>query len=235
MMATLSQPATAEYYVMCQLSMRHPNEYYTGGAEPDGVWWNPAGLFGLKTGNTISTKDFYRLYEGYSPETGDKLTRERGQEEPLRRHRPHLQRRQERLRALGYRGARAPRGHRARPQRRGPGRARAHRGALLRHHPSWQKAGKEVVLADIMAGMWQHGESREGDPHLHTHCTILNIARSHKDGKFRALHQYPFYKWSQSSRCGLRQPSRLASANTPRDPHGAPWRGQQEHPHRQHA
>ena len=64
MMATLAQVATAEYYVMCQRSMRHPNEYYTGGAEPDGVWWDPGGLFGLKTGTTISTKDFYRLYEG---------------------------------------------------------------------------------------------------------------------------------------------------------------------------
>ena len=61
------------------LSMRHPNEYYTGGAEPDGVWWNPAGLFGLETGNTISTKDFYRLYEGYSPipKTSSRGTRAR--------------------------------------------------------------------------------------------------------------------------------------------------------------
>ena len=169
MMATLSQPATAEYYVMCQLSMRHPNEYYTGGAEPDGVWWNPAGLFGLKTGNTISTKDFYRLYEGYSPETGDKLTRNAGK------------------------------------KNRSAGELTVGRYCATTRHG---KAGKEVVLADIMAGMWQHGESREGDPHLHTHCTILNLARSHKDGKFRALHQYPFYKWVKAA--GAVYGSRLA-------------------------
>ena len=70
------------------------------------------------------------------------------------------------------------------------------------------EAGKEVVLADIIAGMWQHGESRAGDPHLHTHCTILNIARSHKDGKFRALHQHPFYKWRHAA--GAVYGSRLA-------------------------
>ena len=105
MIAAIAQAATADYYVMSQRSMRHPNEYYTGGAEPDGVWWNPAGLFGLENGNTISAKDFYRLYEGYSPETGDKLTQNAGKQEPLRRPRPHLQRRQERLRALGHRGA----------------------------------------------------------------------------------------------------------------------------------
>ena len=206
-MATLSQPATAEYYVMCQLSMRHPNEYYTGGAEPDGVWWDPAGLFGLETGNTISTKDFYRLYEGYSPETGDKLTRNAGK----KNRSAGIDLTFSADKSVSALWAIAGPELRADIERAHNDAARdaleltvGRYCATTRHG----KAGKEVVLADIMAGMWQHGESREGDPHLHTHCTILNLARSHKDGKFRALHQYPFYKWVKAA--GAVYGSRLA-------------------------
>ena len=198
MIAAIAQAATADYYVMSQRSMRHPNEYYTGGAEPDGIWWNPAGLFGLENGNTISAKDFYRLYEGYSPETGDKLTQNAGK--------------QNRSAALDLTFS-ADKSVSALWAIAGPElRAdieRAHNDAArdaleltvgrycatTRHG----KNGKEVVGADIMAGMWQHGESRAGDPHLHTHCTIMNIARSHKNGQFRALHQHPFYQWAKAA------------------------------------
>ena len=47
MVATLAQAATAAYYLESQRSFRHPNEYYTAGEEPDGVWFNPNALFGL--------------------------------------------------------------------------------------------------------------------------------------------------------------------------------------------
>ena len=198
MVAILSQIAAAEHYIMSQRSMRHPNEYYTGGAEPDGVWWNPAGLFELKTGNTISTKDFYRLYEGCSPETGDKLTRNTGKTNRS----AGLDLTFSADKSVSALWAIAGPELRANIERAHNGAARdaleltvGRYCATTRHG----KAGKEVVLADIIAGMWQHGESRAGDPHLHTHCTILNIARSHKDGKFRALNQYPFYKWKKAA------------------------------------
>ena len=48
MVATIGQMASAEYYLESQRSYRHPNEYYTAGEEPDGTWFNPNGLFGLK-------------------------------------------------------------------------------------------------------------------------------------------------------------------------------------------
>ena len=41
MVATLAQAASAAYYLESQRSFRHPNEYYTAGEEPDGVWFNP--------------------------------------------------------------------------------------------------------------------------------------------------------------------------------------------------
>ena len=46
MVATLAQAASASYYLESQRSFRHPNEYYTAGEEPDGVWFNPEGLLG---------------------------------------------------------------------------------------------------------------------------------------------------------------------------------------------
>ena len=49
MVATLAQAASAAYYLEGQRSFRHPNEYYTAGEEPDGVWFNPHALFGLTT------------------------------------------------------------------------------------------------------------------------------------------------------------------------------------------
>ena len=47
--------------------------------------------------------------------------------------------------------------------------------------------------------MFQHGTSRENDPQLHTHCLIFNAARTHDDGKWRAMHQYPVYSWAKAA------------------------------------
>ena len=57
----------------------------------------------------------------------------------------------------------------------------------------------EVLPADIVAGMFQHGTSRDNDPQLHTHCVIFNAARTHRDGKYRALHQHPVYTWMKAA------------------------------------
>ena len=57
----------------------------------------------------------------------------------------------------------------------------------------------EVLSADISAAMFQHGTSRDNDPQLHTHCVIFNAARTHRDGKYRALHQHPVYTWMKAA------------------------------------
>ena len=59
--------------------------------------------------------------------------------------------------------------------------------------------GIEVLHADISAAMFQHGTSRDNDPQLHTHCVIFNAARTHRDGKYRALHQHPVYTWMKAA------------------------------------
>ena len=43
MVASIATAATAAYYMESQQSYRHPNNYYIGGKEPDGRWWNPHG------------------------------------------------------------------------------------------------------------------------------------------------------------------------------------------------
>ena len=57
----------------------------------------------------------------------------------------------------------------------------------------------EVLPADISAAMFQHGTSRDNDPQLHTHCVIFNAARTHRDGRYRALHQHPVYTWMKAA------------------------------------
>ena len=68
MVATLAQMASAAYYLESQRSFRHPNEYYTAGEEPNGVWWNPSGLFGLADGGRVDGGEFHRLYHGFAPD-----------------------------------------------------------------------------------------------------------------------------------------------------------------------
>ena len=81
--ATLAQAASAAYYLESQRSFRHPNEYYTAGEEPDGVWFNPLGLFGLVDGGKVDSSDFHRLYNGFAPEQRWQADAERRQRAPF--------------------------------------------------------------------------------------------------------------------------------------------------------
>ena len=80
MVATIAQASSAEFYLERQRSYRHPNEYIRGGEEPDGVWWNPSGLFGLADGGRVDSRDFFRLHGGMAPDGSGKVTRNAGNE-----------------------------------------------------------------------------------------------------------------------------------------------------------
>ena len=215
--ATLHPMASAEYYVMSQKSMRHPNDYYTAGVEPDGVWWNPSGLFNFSDGAKVNAKDFNRLYHGFDPVTGEKLSRNAGS----KNRSPGLDITLNADKSVSALWALAPPELRAKIERAQEDAAReaieltiARYCATTRHGVN----GREVVPADILAALWQHGESRAGDPHLHTHCTLLNLARSHKDGKFRTLHQRPMFStgsrpWGPSTATASPGCSRSASVS----------------------
>ncbi len=81
MVATIGQMASAEYYLESQRSFRHPNEYYTAGEEPDGAWFNPSGLFGLDDGGKVDSGQFYKLYNGFSPDGSSRLAQRAGNPE----------------------------------------------------------------------------------------------------------------------------------------------------------
>ena len=200
MVATLAQAASAAYYLESQRSFRHPNEYYTAGEEPDGVWFNPQGLFGLADGGKVDSSDFHRLYNGFAPNTGGKLTQNAGSE----RRSAGLDMTFSADKSVSALWAVAGPGLRSEIEQAHNDAARlALEETVLRHCAYTRIRNRdgdiEVLPADISAAMFQHGTSRDNDPQLHTHCVIFNAARTHRDGKYRALHQHPVYSWMKAA------------------------------------
>ena len=200
MVATLAQAASAAYYLESQRSFRHPNEYYTAGEEPDGVWFNPNGLFGLVDGGKVDSSDFHRLYNGFAPDSGGKLTRNAGSE----RRSAGLDMTFSADKSVSALWAIADPELRSKIEDAHNDAARvALEETVLRHCAYTRIRNRdgeiEVLPADIAAAMFQHGTSRDNDPQLHTHCVIFNAARTHRDGKYRALHQHPVYTWMKAA------------------------------------
>ena len=200
MVATLAQAASATYYLESQRSFRHPNEYYTAGEEPDGVWFNPNGLFGLIDGSQVDSSDFHRLYNGFAPNTGGKLTQNAGSE----RRSAGLDMTFSADKSVSALWAVADPDLRSEIEQAHNDAARlALEETVLRHCAYTRVRNRdgeiEVLPADISAAMFQHGTSRDNDPQLHTHCVIFNAARTHRDGKYRALHQHPVYTWMKAA------------------------------------
>ena len=200
MVATLAQAASAAYYLESQRSFRHPNEYYTAGEEPDGVWFNPKGLFGLADGGKVDSSDFHRLYNGFAPSGGGKLTQNAGSE----RRSAGLDMTFSADKSVSALWAIADPELRSEIERAHNDAARvALEETVLRHCAYTRIRNRdgeiEVLPADIAAAMFQHGTSRDNDPQLHTHCVIFNAARTHRDGKYRALHQHPVYTWMKAA------------------------------------
>ena len=200
MVATLAQAASAAYYLESQRSFRHPNEYYTAGEEPDGVWFNPKGLFGLADDGKVDSSDFHRLYNGFAPNTGGKLTQNAGSE----RRSAGLDMTFSADKSVSALWAVADPELRAEIERAHNDADRAALEETVLRHCGYTRVRNrdgdiEVLPADISAAMFQHGTSRDNDPQLHTHCVIFNAARTHRDGKYRALHQHPVYTWMKAA------------------------------------
>ncbi len=200
MVATLAQAASASYYLESQRSFRHPNEYYTAGEEPDGVWFNPKGLLSLENGGKVDSGDFHRLYHGFAPDGSTKLTRNAGSDQRS----SGVDMTFSADKSVSALWAVADPALRSRI-------AEAHNDAarvaleetVFRYCAYTRIRDREgqirVLPADISVAMFQHGTSRENDPQLHTHCVIFNAARTHEDGKWRAMHQYPVYSWAKAA------------------------------------
>jgi len=77
------------------------------------------------------------------------------------------------------------------------------------HHVVTRIKGKRQPTDNLIVAMWHHDSSRELDPHLHTHCVVMNATQS-QDGKWRALTNEAFYY--QKMRLGKRYRQELAFA-----------------------
>ena len=205
MVATISKAATADYYIHSQASFRPPGEYYLSGEEPDGSWWNPEGLFASEetkseNGETIDSADFYRLYRGLDPRTGDKLTRNADTEKRC----PAYDITFNADKSISALWAIAPAELREILEQAHNEAVRVALEDTIQANCSYTRVqghdrSIKIAPADMMAGLFQHGASRANDPHLHTHCVILNLAKTHHDGKWRALHGNPLFSWQKAA------------------------------------
>ena len=202
MVATMSQAASSAYYLESQRSFRHPTEYYTAGEEPDGVWFNPNGLLGLSDTDKIDSAAFHRLYNGFNPETGEKLTQNAGNQ----KRSPGLDITFSADKSVSALWAIADQSLATKIE---AAHNEASRMALqqiflkecsyTRTRVGGADGNIEVIPARMLGAMFQHGSSRANDPQLHTHCVLFNAVQTESDGKWRALHQKPLYLWIKAA------------------------------------
>ena len=202
MVATMSQAASSAYYLHSQRTFRHPTEYYTAGEEPDGVWFNPNDLLGLTDAKNIDNRSFHRLYNGFDPETGDKLTKNAGSD----KRSPGLDitfSADKSVSAL-WAIADAPLRNQLEEAHNAASRMALEQIFLKECSYTRTRVGGadgdiHVIPAKMLGAMFQHGTSRAGDPQLHTHCVLFNAVQTDQDGVWRALHQKPLYLWIKAA------------------------------------
>ena len=157
-------------------------------------------MFGLADGGKVDSSDFHRLYDGFAPYSGGKLTRNAGSE----RRSAGLDLTFSADKSVSALWAVADPELRSEIEKAHNDAARvALEETVLRHCAYTRIRNRdgeiEVIPADISGAMFQHGTSRDNDPQLHTHCVIFNAARTHRDGKYRALHQHLVYSWMKAA------------------------------------
>lgn len=200
MVCSVGTGTAAEYYLNEQV------EYYTGGKEPKGRWYEPPTTFSLEDGAVINAETFRNLHEGLSPDgmplvqnvQSLKSTRVGGYD--LTFSAP---------KSVSVLWALADEGVRLAIE---DAQEKAARAALdvLAINASYARRGKGGALLEkvkMFGATFQHGEARPvvrddgsvaSDPQLHTHSVIFNMAER-KDGTWGALDGRHFYKWKMTA------------------------------------
>ena len=172
-----------------------------GGVEPNGMWFNPAGLFELTDQGAVDNAGFFEICDGYSPLDGWALIALAGCPERS----PGLDFTFSVDNSVSALWAIADAGTGAVIEAIVDEGARF---AIEQTMVRWcsttlvRRPGKngepdeiEVVPADLIGAQFQHGENSEGNPHLHVHFLIFNVAKAHEDGLMRTTHMDPMYEW----------------------------------------
>lgn len=197
MVATWNVAAASTYYA-------RQTEYYLGGAEPDGVWYAPAGDLGLTDRSRVDRDDFAALYEGIvggqplSNQGGKGARRVPAYDFTFSAPRSvslawsfsddELKSQIEAVQADAVRTALSIVEREATCARRG-------------------KAGARIEKVALTAAIFRHSESRPaehsdgrvfGDPNLHSHSVVLNLA-TRADGTLGALHSTVLRNWKMAA------------------------------------
>jgi conjugative relaxase-like TrwC/TraI family protein len=57
------------------------------------------------------------------------------------------------------------------------------------------QGARQEPVRGVVASSWLHYESRDGDPHVHFHCVVLNRAQAVSDGSWRTLDSRALHPW----------------------------------------
>ena len=174
-------------------------DYYVGGEEPDGIWWNPGGILGVEDRGTVDDRDFRRIYHGFHPETGKALVKNSGSEKRC----PGLDMTFSADKSVSALWAFASEDLREEIAKAHNDACRTALDMIVREHCNWTRTrpkGGDIELhrGELAGAMFQHGTSRENDPQLHTHCLIFNLVDI-GDGKMRSHYRPPIFRWQKAA------------------------------------
>ncbi|HDZ09192.1 MobF family relaxase [Pseudohongiella sp.] len=198
MVATWNPAASSSYYTT-------QTQYYLEGNHIPSVWYCPSGQLDIYDGSQVDIREFENLFAGIDT-NGESLL-------------PASGRRTDRIPAFDYTMS-ASRSVSLLWAGGGPetklaiehAQAKAVRAALsvLEREASYGRRGKGGLFYEkvaLTAACFQHGDSRParhsdgrefGDPNLHTHCVIPNLA-VRADGTIGALHSTVLRDWKMAA------------------------------------
>lgn len=180
------------YYIDSQKSV---DDYYTAEREPPGTWHVGTDQYGTRSFSIVpksgtkfgpegdGANTFAKLINGFDPETGNPLVRNAGSENRVAFHDFTTSS----PKSVSVIWSLASQDLKAQIQS-----AQAKSSERFLDHMSvfsycrYGAGGISVEKTPLMAAMFEHGNSRENDPQLHTHCVIFNLAQS-KNGNIYAL------------------------------------------------
>ncbi|MCP3425835.1 relaxase domain-containing protein [Rothia sp. AR01] len=190
--------------------------YYTGSGDPSGSWYGKGtATVGLASGATVTQQDAVSLYEeGKNPATGQHLgkkpiasaTAPEGAKTPM---------------GKAAKSTRKPVGGFdltfSVPKSVSALWAVADASTQAKVHAAHQRATRtcldwveanviqsragdggivKVPVEGMIASLFDHFDSREGDPQLHTHAVIANRVQRVSDGKWVTLDSYTLHRWT---------------------------------------
>lgn len=197
MVATIAAGTAAGYYLA-------QSEYYLGGSEPPGNWIAAGDRMGIGAGATVERESFERLHAALGPDgkplltNGGRLDRVPGYDITFSAPKsvsvlwalsdPDLRAKIEAAQQKAVEAAIA----------------------LLERNAAWSRRGRGGIRSErveLTAAAFMHGEARPaphedgsvfGDPQLHTHAVILNLARR-EDGTVGALDGRRLFAWKMAA------------------------------------